>query len=431
MGFLSQKLGPVCIALAIVFGYASESMAAPGQRLELDQEARMSPVAPPLQLRNRGGDEIPKAGSSLEVKSFAKSLGKISAMVMGAKDEIYTLDQEAGRLFILTDRDLDGRMDVRRVLSSDFNQPTGMVYTDEGLYVSDADGIWHLDLRTYKTRQFVSLANIPALFAPRPMILSEDETQLILGLSFADGTARLITIDRASGKASELSRGPGPLTAMAQIKGSSIWLGIGHHLVPILGESFSKEQGMALEPGASIENLYLPTASDMISPGLKHLAGQFLIVQGGDKQLGKKSTGGRNIVAVPNSFGTPQSHMKVIIDGFISNHGRSAWGQPKAIVWDKRGLFMADQKNGIIWKISKWEPKITFINASETEDLKLYKDDVVKKPKAKWGSSITQASSIMTGSEISKKWEEDKIIPDETLMEKIRREEAKETEAED
>ena len=429
MGDLNQKPRQIFVALMIIFGLMGEAMAVPGQKIKLGQETRVNQVSSPLQLRNRGGDEIPQAGSGLEVKSFAKSLGEISAMTMGPKGELYILDQEGGRLFLLTDRDLDGRMDLRRVLNSDFNQPSGIVYTEQGIYVSDKDAIWHLSLRNYEVRKFVSLANVPSLPTPRPLILSQDETQLILGLSLADSTARIISIELSSGKAAELATGNGSVSAMAQIEGSPIWLGIGHHLVPVLDGKFGLDAGMKLEEGARIENIYLPTSDDMIASGLKHLSGQFLVIQGGDNQLGKASTGGRNVVGIPNSFGQPQSQIEVLVDGFISNHGRASWGKPKAMAWDARGLFLADQKNGIVWKISKWEPKITFVNMSETEDMKFYKDDVVKKPKAKWGSSITRASSLTTGSLIGKNWEDDKLIPNETLMEKIRREEDEDREA--
>ena len=90
---------------------------------------------------------------------------------------------------------------------------------------------------------------------------------------------------------------------------------------------------------------------------------------------------------------------------------------------------MADTQSGHVWRISQLEPKIRIIDKPK-DPIKFYQSDEIKKPKAEWGSSIEQVSSIVSGSLIAADWEQNKLIPKETLMEKLRKEEKSETDKE-
>lgn len=57
------------------------------------------------------------------------------------------------------------------------------------------------------------------------------------------------------------------------------------------------------------------------------------------------------LIVVPTEFGQPAGEPRVLVDGFLSRSGRTAWGEPGAIVMDKRGLFFADKHNGTIWRL--------------------------------------------------------------------------------
>jgi len=57
-------------------------------------------------------------------------------------------------------------------------------------------------------------------------------------------------------------------------------------------------------------------------------------------------------IAIPTEFGQPSGPPRVLVDGFLSSTGRSAWGTPGAMVMDKRGLFFADRYNGTVWRLS-------------------------------------------------------------------------------
>jgi len=58
------------------------------------------------------------------------------------------------------------------------------------------------------------------------------------------------------------------------------------------------------------------------------------------------------LIAVPTEFGQPSGPPRILVDGFLSSTGRSAWGKPGAMVMDKRGLFFADRYNGTVWRLS-------------------------------------------------------------------------------
>jgi len=375
----------------------------------------------PLQTRNRGQSDQPKLRGMLGADILASSLGKIKSIVIGPEGEFYVLDGRSGRISVLTDRNRDGRVDIARKLPFQFDRPSAITIVETTLFVSDAQAVWKIE-NEQKTI-VASLQNAGAQTEHRPLIQSPQGGKLILALSFDDETSKIISIDQHSGQASLVASGDGQVTAMAQVPGSALWLGIENQLVPVDGDSYARAMAKPLAEAVTIDQIYLPLSAQMRAKGMGGLAGKFLITQGQQFQSKSKKQG-RNIVAINSAFGLPDGDPSVIVDGFLINFGRSSWGRPGPMVWDERGLFFADSQNGVVWKVFRMEAKITINDRPKPKLKKQYKDDVVEKPQAQWGSSISQASSITTGSLLGKNWEDNKLVPKETLMEKLRREEA-------
>ncbi len=411
----------VCVSACVFMSLSA--LADPGDEWAIGDKALPMTIKAPLHARRKSSAEKPKAKTGVQVDTYAKNLGQISAIDTGDKGEIYVLNQFNGTLSVLEDRELDGRMDMQRPLQSGFTQPSGLVLAGEHIYISDATAIWVMDRTGGTKRVLASLEKVQASPENRPLSLSPDGKWLYLGLSKADGTARIVRVNRQSGQAENLSAGPGPVRALAQAKGTPLWVAVNNSLIAVTTERYSLGEAHHMEPGVLVQGFYLPAEANAMPEIFNELTGQFLVLQGGGARLSGKSSGGQNLVAVPVSFGQPQNKMQVVIDGLVTNHGRTVWGEFSDIAWDARGLFLADRQNGIIWKASKAVDKPKILSPKEKPETKFQAASSVKKPKAKWGSSIAKASTITTGSTLSENWKEQSLMPEETLMEKLRREE--------
>lgn len=378
----------------------------------------------PLNLRGAGHSERPTVLAGLQSETFTKTSLDIRAMALGPKGELLVLDGRRGQISVMIDRDKDGGLDMTRRLPASFSNPAAMITHEDLIYVSDADAVW--EISQDGQRKLASLANVNALQDARPLLMAPDNMHIYLGLSHTDGSAKIVAINRVSGVAQSVATGEGKIISLAQVKGTALWAGLENALVPVKDAGFDSSLGLRFPDHVSLKSVYLPTADSMIAKGLSPLAGKFLLTLGQDHYGAKDEFSGRKVVALNSSFGQPDGKPSTIIGGFLANHGRSAWGEPGPMVWDERGVFLGDQQSGTIWRISRLEPKIRIVDRpKEKKEVKFYKSEEVKKPKASWGSSIDNASSIMSGSLIASDWESKSLIPKETLMEKLRKEESK------
>jgi len=377
----------------------------------------------PLQERNAGGNDKPRTAPYLGVSMFSSGLGEISDLALGENGEVFVLDSRTGRVLILSDKELDGSVDLTRILVSGLNNPASMVRRANELLIADQDAIWRIDIQSREKTELVSLRNSQAFPSPRPMIMSQNGRQVFLGLSQSDGSGKLIAIDRKTSVATILATLDEPIRALSQVRGGPIWIGLNNTLIPYSDGKVNMEAKHELAENHSIEKIYLPTSADMTAKSLTNLAGKFLIISGQDLQTARGQDSGRNVIALDSSFGIPDGRPSAVVDGFVTNYGRAAWGKPKALIWDERGLLLADSQNGVIWRVSKRELAIKISEPEETKIAKYYNEDVVKKPKAKWGSSIDKGSSLLSGSQIAQNWEDQKLIKSGTLMERLRKEE--------
>jgi len=375
----------------------------------------------PLNLRHRSQSELPRVLAGLQVESYAKTPAEIKGMAVRPNGEILLLDGERGQIIILSDRDKDGRLDMTRKMPARFSGAVSMAIVEEDIYVVDARAVW--EVSTSGQRVLASLENIDALPDNRPLIAAPQAQFLYLGLTRKDGTSLVVSIDRTSGAAAQIAEGEGEITTLAQTKGSPLWLGMDNQLVPVSSsKNYDKSRRVEFPDHISVQKVYLPTSESLSGQGLSSLNGKFLISLGQDLSMPEAEISGRQILALNSSFGQPDGLPVSIVSGFLRNHGRAAWGEPKHMVWDERGLFFADTQSGTIWRVSRLKPKFRIVERPKAP-VKFYESDEVKKPKAQWGSSISQGSKIVSGSELSRDWAESKLIPKETYMEKLRRSE--------
>ncbi len=378
----------------------------------------------PLQERNAGGKkDLPQTAPHLQVSAFSSGLGQISGLALGEDGAVFVLDSKSGRVLVLSDKERDGSVDLTRILANGLNNPVSMTRWAGELLVVDQDAIWRININTRAKSKLASLQNSDALPSLRPIIISPNGDEVILGLNQSDGSGKLIAIDRESGMARILVNADEPIRALSQVKGGPIWIGLTNTLVPFADGKVNMDASYQLAENHFVEGIYLPTSTDMTATSLSNLAGKFLVVTGQENQTRRDEVSGRNVIALDSSFGIPGGKPSAVVDGFITNHGRAAWGKPKALVWDERGLLLADAQNGVIWRISKREKLVKISKPEESEVAKFYADDDVKKPKTKWGSSIDTGSSLVSGSHIAKNWEDNRLIQSGTLMERLRKEE--------
>lgn len=417
----SYALAILILAGLLSFGAQAQVM------INVGYEPEEKPRTIPLNTRNRSPSEFPTVKAGLQPSIFSRALGNVTALSLGQDGELYSLDSRSGRITVMTDRNRDGQPDITRKLSVQFNGPRSMVASEGVLYVADQDAVWAYN--DGEKRLLASLSNVDFDESYLPLILTPDGQHLYLAVTDRNRQSRIIAINKSSGHAANLASGPGPVRAMAQTKGSSLWLGIGNTLVPVVNGEFELTLARKFAFADGIEAIYLPDADSLNAQGLGFLAGQFLVALEQKFFSHGQTQTARNVVSIGSTFGRPDGDIKSVVDGFLGNHGRSAWGAPGAMVWDERGLFLADRQSGIIWRVHRLVPKITF--SDKPAPVKFYEEDEIKTPKASWGSSIKSGSSIITGSTLATEWPDSGLIPKETLMEQMRREDKEATDKDD
>ena len=130
------------------------------------------------------------------------------------------------------------------------------------------------------------------------------------------------------------------------------------------------------------------------------------------------------LIAIPTEFGQPSGVTHVLVEIFLTQSGRSAWGQPGQIVMDKRGLFFADL-NGAVWRLSATPlppAKVTIVDfasvlRSSSEEAKLtpqYKAITIsfsiQCTQIDTTSTIKESSSIIYGPKLIKDYDEKKAL---------------------
>ena len=365
----------------------------------------------PVRLQRGGASNKLQTLKGLDLNIAANGLGQISAIARGEDGTLFTADTRSGRLWALTDRGQDGKMDMRRPLPHNFKKPTGLATIGSALYVADQTAIWVIeDGKTQ--RKLASLEHANSTGGPHILIPSADGTSLILGLTTINDNHRILQLNPQTGQASLIAEGSGELHTLAQRHGSEIWTASKSGLKALGGAD------LIFQRGQSITALALPGQHETPKDWPAKLKDYILAAQTGP--------GAMRLIAIPTEFGQVSGAPRVLADGFLTRSGHSAWGEPGAMLMDKRGLFFADKENGTVWRLSPTpppQPKITIVDTASLPAListepnlankgALNIESSIKGTQIDATSTIIKPSSIEYGSKLIKDYDEKKALED-------------------
>lgn len=362
--------------------------------------------------RQRGGTSSSlQTLPELDISVSMTGLGDISAITLGEDGTLYTADKKTGRIWALSDRRQDGKIDLRRPLPYAFNQPTGLAAIGSTLYAVDQNAVWAI-APGQDPQELASLRAANSSGHSHILRAGHDGTYLVLGLTTQDQNFRILKIDTASGEAVLIGDGTdGPLQSLALNGDANIWAGFGNKLSALGADP------TVFSAGQTISGIVLPGRQVTPVDWPPRLRDHIIVSQAGPNAM--------RLLAIPTEFGQISAAPRELLGGFLNRSQRSAWGAPGAMVMDKRGLFVADYYNGTLLRLSpkpKAQPKITIVD-TDSLDLPTSKEPVLAPANKGFGisstiqgtqidtkSTITQPSSIIYGSKLIKDYDAKKAL---------------------
>lgn len=300
--------------------------------LSLPSAAQTKPV---IQTGKRSNLLTAKDGFDLSVMS--ENLGDISALIQGRLGQYYSADFKTGRIWQLKDQNKNGRIDSKRILPHRFDGPSGLAIKGQTLYVADKNAIWVME-GVQPPKKLAGLRNAKSLGYPHPLAISNDGNQLFLGLKNTEGEIHLLSINTSTGSASLLDRIKTEETPIAVnvIKGRKRpWVALSHSFGPSLSSL------TAVNKSHRLTGMALPTTSSpKVSPEFNNRI-----------YITRQSSDGYDVLSVKANLGAPETMADVILSGFLTSSGRTAWGKPAHLLFDRHGLLIADQHNGDIYRL--------------------------------------------------------------------------------
>lgn len=304
----------VLISLCLVILPASPALSQNASPQETEpQDAR---------LRVGGSGDRVVASRGYDAAVFARRLGHVSAIARHADGTLYTADLDSGRIFRIQDRRLDGVADITQPLPQRFDRPTGLVVAGDTLFVSDQGGLWRVLPGGGTPTLIAPFANSGSTDDAHPITMMSPTT-LLLGLSRTDGTARLLVIDTVTGSAQLREEAQGRIIGFSSATDAddfaAPWILLRRNDTVLFGSTLKSSRDIEVDAQAVWLNETSGQARVSLPDGVYETIATF---------AGLKDKG------VP------------ILSGF----GRDA--RPGAMVSDARGLFVADQAGGRIWRLS-------------------------------------------------------------------------------
>jgi len=320
-------------------------------------------------LRTGGDRDEIAAAAGYEATIFARRLGHISALARHADGTLYTADRDGGRIFRLVDRRMDGVVDITQPLPHRFDNPSGLAMAGDTLFVTDRGGLWRVVPGGGTPDLVAPFANSGSRGEDHPIMMIGPD-KILLGLSRFDGTARLLEIDINSGAATLREDGPGRIIGFASLadpkETASPWI--------------LQERDRQLHFGPSLQSvraINVPAQAVWIDEAKA-----------------------RARMALPDGvYETVATFAGLADKGTPIMSGFRGDSRPGAMISDERGLFIADQAGGRIWRLTPASGEAV----QEKQDAKPEpKDrdaipplrDLSARPELMRGSSITSASTL-------------------------------------
>ena len=391
----------LCVSLIALLSI--ESLAAPWDTVPLASESTKTSLIRDIRLQRGGTPDSLQTIENLTITTTATGLGEISALTIQDNGTLLAADKKSGRIWSLPDRNKDGKIDLRRTLHHTFDTPTGLAAFKDRIYVADKNAVWVIESQS-APRQMASLKNSGSTGGPHPLTINADGTTLTLGLTTRDRGFKVLALDTTSGQATLSGEGNyGQLNSLA-MRSNDLWVGAGETLGPI-GEDVT-----SLARGQYISSLLLPGQTEKPSNWPAQLKDMIIATQTGPSAM--------QLIAIPTEFGRISAAPHILVEGFRTRTGRSAWGKPGPLIMDARGLFFADSHNGTLYKLTPKpapQPKITIVDTDSLPQEIRAKPDLTPKTIAiestiqgtqiDTKSTITAPSSIIYGSQLIKDYD--------------------------
>ena len=371
--------------------YTDLSQAAAHPRVQLQRGARLDKLSTLM---------------GFNFQRIASRLGNIQSLTLDEDSTLYSTDRRTGRVFVMPDRDKNGRPEQIRPLPYRFKSPNAVAIIGDDLFIADKEAIWKLPKSQQSQRAPERLANLQnsqnlgqffLITQPKPSLDNRRQTpnsgpqnsplinanapSLAGGTDLRGGSAvpRIAAqqqprvepiIARTQREAADKSQ-----QNMRLILGYTNRLGTARIIAidPINGQAQLLEENqaalLALKPSPDgriwrafkdDSGLYIGTDFNTASPlgASLNIHGLALphrqdLPQNWPQYLHDhillSQDNPAQIIALPTALGTITPQSLTLFSGF--QDGRRAWGQAAHLQMDQRGLFMSDPFNGDIWLI--------------------------------------------------------------------------------
>ncbi|MFZ5707031.1 MAG: PQQ-dependent sugar dehydrogenase [Pseudomonadota bacterium] len=304
------------------------------------------------------------------------------------------------RIILLRDADGDGKAELKTVLISGLNSPSGMAWADGQLYIGNTDALVRVPFQPGQTRidaKPVTVAKLPGGYNhwARNLLLAPDNKSIYVavgsasnigerGMDLEQKRAAILQIELPSGKDRIFAYGLRNPNGLAFEPGTGdLWTTvnerdmIGSDLVPdyltevqlggfygwpwyYWGGYIDKRvpepeqdlQSYVIRPdyalGPHVAALGMTFAKDAIL-GPAYASGAFIAEHG---SWNRRPRSGYKLVFVPFAQGKPMGKPRDVLTGFLSP-SEEARGRPVAVAVGKRGgLLVTDDVGGKVWRVT-------------------------------------------------------------------------------
>lgn len=308
------------------------------------------------------------------------------------------------RIILLRDADGDGKAEVKTVLISGLNSPSGMAWADGQLYIGNTDALVRVPFQPGQTKidaKPVTVAKLPGGYNhwARNLLLAPDNKSIYVavgsasnigerGLDLEQKRAAILQIELPSGKDRIFAYGLRNPNGLAfEPTTGDLWTTvnerdmIGSDLVPdymtevqlggfygwpwyYWGGYIDKRvpepeqdlQSYVIRPdyalGPHVAALGMAFAKDAIL-GPDFANGAFVAEHG---SWNRRPRSGYKLVYVPFAQGKPMGKPRDVLTGFLSS-SEEARGRPVAVAVGKRGgLLVTDDVGGKVWRVTASPP---------------------------------------------------------------------------